>query len=319
MSIRPATSSFCSKRNMTPKYVTRFSKDELKSFVDSFDVVLSDCDGVLWRETEAVPGSPEAVKKFKEMGKRFFYVTNNNTKTREELFRKAKALNYDASPEEIVCTSFLTAMYLKEKNFDKTVYIVGSDGIGKELDAVGIKHIGIGPDVMEGDDDVEMIKAFKPNAEVGAVVVGLDVNFSYPKLTKAATYLNDPNVLFIGTNCDAEKPSPNSNKFPESGCLIRAVEVATNRRAVILGKPEAYVSQYVIKKYSLEPKRTLMIGDNCSTDIKLGKRCGFKTLLVLTGVTNSHDFEKMLTATEEAQQIIPDYYAQELLDVVRSL
>lgn len=70
---------------------------------------------------------------------------------------------------------------------------------------------------MEGDE-VEMIENFKPDPEVGAVIVGFDKHFSFPKLVEAATYLRDPNVHFIGTNCDVERPSPNTNKFP--GCKI---------------------------------------------------------------------------------------------------
>ena len=44
----------------------------------------------------------------------------------------------------MVCTSFLGAMYLKEKGFNKKVYLVGNSGMAKELDAVGIKHSGYG-------------------------------------------------------------------------------------------------------------------------------------------------------------------------------
>lgn len=59
-----------------------------------------------------------------------------------------------------------------------------------------------------------MVKNFKPDPEVGAVVIGFDKDFSFPKIVKAVTYLNNPNVHFIGTNNDIERPSPSANKFP---------------------------------------------------------------------------------------------------------
>ncbi len=43
----------------------------------------------------------------------------------------------------MIGTSFLVAEYLKASNFQGTVYVVGSTGITKELDLMGIKHIGL--------------------------------------------------------------------------------------------------------------------------------------------------------------------------------
>ncbi|XP_076664760.1 glycerol-3-phosphate phosphatase-like [Andrena cerasifolii] len=304
---------------MATRHITTLSKEEFKNFIESIDVILSDCDGVLWRETEVIQNSPETVNKFKQLGKQFFYITNNNTKTRSEFVAKCEHLKYNATMEEIVCTSFLAAVYLKEKKFDKKAYVIGSEGILKELEAEGIKHCGIGPDIMDGDE-LELVKNFKRDPEIGAVVVGFDKYFSFPKLVKAATYLQDPSIHFVGTNCDTERPSPNNNTFPGTGCFVRTIEAASNRSAVMVGKPESFLSEYIIKKYGLNPERTLMIGDNCTTDILLGKRCGFKTLLVLTGITSQSDVDAMNASTADSKgSIIPDYYADELGDVLKMI
>ena len=66
---------------------------------------------------------------------------------------------------------------------------------------------------MEGDA-ADLIAKFKPDPDVGAVIVGFDRDFSYPKLMKAATYAANPNVHFIGTNPDTVRPSVNTTKFP---------------------------------------------------------------------------------------------------------
>ena len=76
--------------------------------------------------------------------------------------------------ENIISTAYLAAQYLKQKNFNKKVYIVGGGGIAKELDAVGIKHFGVGPDVLPNVPLMSFMDKNIKDPEVGAVVVGFD-------------------------------------------------------------------------------------------------------------------------------------------------
>lgn len=41
-------------------------------------------------------------------------------------------------------SAYLTASYLKERSFNKKVYIVGSKGLTSEFDEVNIKYLPIG-------------------------------------------------------------------------------------------------------------------------------------------------------------------------------
>ncbi|KAJ8675578.1 hypothetical protein QAD02_011364 [Eretmocerus hayati] len=290
------------------------SEEQVNEFLNSFDTVLSDCDGVLWVDMTGLPNSAEVMNTFRDLGKRVFYVTNNSTRTRKEFTEKCKTLNFKATEDEILCTANLAANYLKSLNFNKKVYVIGKSGLTQELDQVGIKHFGTGPDPIQ--KDVASMNIQK-DPEVGAVIVGFDEHFSYPKMAKAASYLRDPNVHFIGTNTDESFPLDNHIIIPGTGSLVRCIETCAMRKALIMGKPEPYVSEVIRKKYNVDPKRTLMIGDRANTDILLGTRCGFKTLLVLSGVTTVQEVEKwQKSPLKEEQDLVPNYYTDTLGDLL---
>ena len=47
--------------------------------------------------------------------------------------------------DEILCTAWIAAEYLRSANFKDKVYVMGKkESIGEELDAVGIKYTGPG-------------------------------------------------------------------------------------------------------------------------------------------------------------------------------
>ncbi|XP_060655235.1 glycerol-3-phosphate phosphatase [Drosophila nasuta] len=292
------------------------SKDEVKAWLDSFDSVITDCDGVLWVYGEPIAGSADAMNNLKTIGKSIYFCTNNSTKTRAELLKKGVDMGYHITENGIISTAHATAAYLKAHNFSKKVYVIGSEGITKELDAVGIAHTTIGPDQMHGSLGEFMSKHLVLEKDIGAVVVGFDEHFSFPKMTKAASYLSDPNCLFIATNTDERFPMP-TLVVPGSGSFVRAIQTCAEREPIVIGKPNPAICAPLINQKIIDPSRTLMVGDRANTDVLLGYNCGFQTLLVGTGIHQLSDVaEWKQSKNPEDKKLIPDVYLPRLGDLL---
>ncbi|XP_015124693.1 glycerol-3-phosphate phosphatase isoform X2 [Diachasma alloeum] len=290
-------------------------REKIEEIVNSFDTILADCDGVLWRQNNSIANAANVINAFHKTGKSIFYVTNNSTKSREEFVEKAQNLGFIASADNVLCTSYLAAKYLQSINFEKKVYTIGSSGITKELDKAGIAYCGVGPDpVIENFNYVEN---FTPDPDVGAVLVGFDVYFNYVKMLKAATYLNKKDILFIGTNTDERYAASETIIVPCTGSIVKCIETCSERKATIMGKPAPYTAIMLQNEYKIDPTRTLIIGDRANTDILFGKRCGFKTLLVLTGVSTTSDIDNWKKSNDlNDKELIPDYYTQTIGDLL---
>lgn len=124
------------------------------------------------------------------------------------MLKKCEKMDFKLGIESMMTTSYATALYLQQVGFDKKAFVIGSEALGRELDIAGIEHFGIGADHLEGPIVEFVLKKFKLEEGVGAVLVGFDGHFSYVKLIKAVNYLCDADVKFIATNPD------NAYQFP---------------------------------------------------------------------------------------------------------
>lgn len=302
------------------------SDAEVAEWVDSFDTVMTDCDGVLWVGGVAIPGSVEVVNLFRKMGKKMFYLTNNSAKHRRVLKEKLDKLGFNAKLEECTNTAFLAGQYLMQENFDKDklVYVLGQQGLVDELEDLGIKSLPIGPDPVPSDGtwsvDGVPVSEDDLDSRVKAVICGFDVHLSWKKIILAANYAARPNTLFIATNTDERFPLKGDGcklLGPGTGTMVSPVVMTAGRQPVELGKPSRYMFDIIQKKYpDIQPSRTLMIGDNAATDIAFGNNCGLKTLLVGTGVSKLEEARQFECGKEEDKIYVPNIYITQLGDII---
>lgn len=236
-----------------------------------------DLDGVIYRGTEPQPHAARVVQALRDQGHTVWFYTNNSSLTRQRYVEKLEAMGIPTSVDEIMTSSYATALYLREQNAaGKTVYQIGEEGITRELEAVGMRVI---------------TNCSDPGAPIDYVVVGIDRDFHYRKLARAQKAILD-GARFIATNEDATYPVEGGSLMPGSGSLVAAVRAATGVDPFVIGKPQTYAFTRILELTSTPPEAAVMVGDRLDTDILAGNRIGAHTVLVLTGVTSRSQAER---------------------------
>lgn len=227
--------------------------------------LIIDMDGVLYRGNAPIQGASTFLHFLRQIGVHFLLLTNNSTLTATQYVAKLARMGIQAEEAEILTSGEATAMYLAKVAPPGTkVYLIGEHGVGAELKKRGF--------VLSEDSDVAY------------VVVGLDYQFTYEKMTIAARAIR-AGAQFIGTNPDTTFPSE-GELTPGAGALLAAIEVATGVAPLIIGKPQPVIFEIAFQKLQADPKTTAMLGDRLDTDILGGQRMGLTTILLLSGVTD---------------------------------
>jgi HAD superfamily hydrolase (TIGR01450 family) len=263
----------------------------LSPLVASYDHVVLDMDGCLWVGDDLTPRAAEAVAALREAGKGLVFVTNNSRRSAEDYVAKLWRLGLQASPRDVVTVGGAMQHLLAETRQGRTAFVIGSDALHKHVADAGLK-------ILNGTD-------LATRAEV--VVVSGSGEWSYENV-RAAAMSARRNGDLIATSRDPTYPMPDG-LWPGSGALVQAVEVASGRDAVVVGKPEPQLIISALDR--LGEGRALMIGDRLDTDIAAAAKAHIDAALVLTGGATR---EQAAAAPDPKPVAVADTLADLVLD-----
>jgi 4-nitrophenyl phosphatase len=231
---------------------------------------LIDLDGTMYRGKEVIKEAGDFVRRLKEKGLPYLFVTNNSSRRPEQVAEKLKTFGISAEKEQVFTTSMATAQFIADKKPGSTAYVIGEEGIRSALEEKGIT-----------------LQEEKPDF----VVVGIDRGINYEKLALACLGVRN-GAAFISTNGDIAIPTERG-LLPGNGSLTSVVTVSTQTQPIFIGKPESIIMEQALEVLGVSKEETLMVGDNYDTDIKAGMNAGLDTLLVHTGVTTKEILKQM--------------------------
>ncbi|WP_028547498.1 TIGR01457 family HAD-type hydrolase [Paenibacillus sp. UNC451MF] len=245
---------------------------------------LLDLDGTLYHGDKPIPEAASFIQWLREQGHPYLYVTNNSSRTPEQVAAHLGQVGIDAKPEEVLTSSQAAALYMKEQNKGSKIYLIGEIGLERAMQEAGFELVTEGP--------------------ADYVVQGIDRSFNYEKMAEAVSRIRS-GADFVMTNPDHLLPWNNELR-PGAGSIGASIEKASQTEPVVIGKPSPIIMNYAIRKLNLPPSQIWVVGDNLLTDIRGGIAAECRTALVLTGLINRDTLQEQLTMTGVQPELVCD-------------
>lgn len=256
-----------------------------------------DLDGTMYMGKNRIPSAEAFIKRLQEKDIPFLFVTNNATKTTQQVADKLHN-HYDTTvkADQVYTSAVASVDYLLEHHPGAKVFLLGSDSLKGQLVEAGFTLVDENPDV---------------------VLQSLDINLDYHKLEKATLAIRN-GAAFVVTNIDSNIPNE-KGLCPGSGATTAFLRCSTGQEPVIIGKPSSVIMEGAIHhlneqlkaagKQPLTKEEIVMVGDNYTTDIMAGVNVSMDTLMVLTGFSSRED---LLTVEAQPTHIVEDLTHWEL-------
>lgn len=249
---------------------------------------LIDLDGTLYHGNRIIPGAAEFIKDLQAHGIPHLYVTNNSSRTPEDVAAHLRNMGIPAVEEEVCTSAVAAAQYIAAISPGAKVAPIGEKGLLQALDEAGL-----------------VVDENKPDF----VVQGIDRSFTYETLTRATRWIAS-GARYILTNPDLLLPS-HDGLVPGAGSISASIRAATGVEPTVIGKPSDVIMKFAIERLGLKNEEVAVIGDNMLTDISAGVHAGCGSILTLTGVTTSENLQSFVNTTG----IEPDIICKDLEEV----
>ena len=220
--------------------------------------MLLDIDGVLYVGDEPIDGAHDALAELRQISAGLRLVTNTTSRSRNQVAEHLRQLGFETSIDEILTPAAMAMRHCEEHGHERVELIV-SDGLREGLAALQTPSRGASVDaVILGDVgerfDAELLNHVFRLLMDGAELIALQHN----------RYWRRKDGLAL-----------------DVGAYAAALEYATRRDAVVVGKPSPEFFDAAVA--SLETERNVMIGDDVEADVGGAMAAGLAGVLVRTG------------------------------------
>ncbi|NLV27531.1 MAG: TIGR01458 family HAD-type hydrolase [Methanomicrobiales archaeon] len=244
---------------------------------------LLDIDGTLMIGNEPIPGASEVITFLIKEKIPHRFVSNGSRKSMNSVIKKLRLLNTGISDHDIYTPALAAFHYLSEKKI-KTCNLLVTSELMDDFARAGINH----------------------DPEASTVVVGdAAENFTYEHMNSAfRSLMNDGELIALEKDRywkDVDGLSLSAGPF------VTALEFASGKTAVIMGKPSLNFFRYALSDLQMSPKQVAMIGDDIMTDVNGAQIAGMTGIITLTG--------KFKPGETDTCEVTPDHYINSIAEL----
>lgn len=257
--------------------------------LENIKAFVLDMDGTIYLGNELFPFTKDFLSRVEETGRKFYFFTNNSSKSQQAYIEKLSNMGIAISKEQMMISSHVMIRFLLENHPGKSVYVVGTPSLLNEFRSFGIPLVEEDPDI---------------------VVLGFDTTLTYEKLSRACHSIRN-GCIYYGINPDLNCPMEGGTFIPDCGSMARLVEASTGRYPEFFGKPSKHTLNYMIQETGYRPDEIAIVGDRLYTDIAVTDQSKVTSILVLSGESTLKDVEN--------GDIKPDLIVKDLSEITREL
>lgn len=234
--------------------------------LDGYDAVLLDVDGTVIRGAETVPEAPDVINELRQAGYAVQFVTNNASRTPDEIAEHLTALGVPTAAVDIVTSGQAAGALLANRlPTDAAVLIVGADALAAE-----VRLVGLTPVTAASEDPVAVVQGHSPRT-------------GWTQLAEACLAIRG-GAMWVACNVDRTLPTERG-LLPGNGAMVAALQAATDREPTVAGKPARPLLDTAMERAGAQ--RPLVVGDRLDTDIAGARAAELDSLLVLSGVADA--------------------------------
>jgi glycerol 3-phosphatase-2 len=234
--------------------------------LDGYDAVLLDVDGTVIRGAETVPEAPDVINGLRQAGYAVQFVTNNASRTPDEIAEHLTALGVPTAAVDIVTSGQAAGALLANRlPPDAAVLIVGADALAAE-----VRLVGLTPVTAASEDPVAVVQGHSPRT-------------GWTQLAEACLAIRG-GAMWVACNVDRTLPTERG-LLPGNGAMVAALQAATDREPTVAGKPARPLLDTAMERAGAQ--RPLVVGDRLDTDIAGARAAELDSLLVLSGVADA--------------------------------